>query len=345
MRHLATIERIKKIESIPNADKIELATVRDWKVVVRKDDFKEKDYIVFYEIDSFLPVKQEYEFLLKGSKIKKLLIDGEEKEGIRLKSTKLRGQLSQGLIMPINLVLSADGTYEEDQDVSEELGVFKYEPPIPACISGIVKGNFPSFIPKTDEERIQNCGDLLEMIKGCDCYITSKLDGTSATFYKYKGEFGACSRNLELKDGDNIFWKLAKEYNLMEKLPEGFAVQGEIVGPGIQNNPLKLSKSDIYIYNIFDIKNQQYLNFDNMVSTVRGLGLKTVPVINDNFIINHTVEELLEMANGKSPINDKVLQEGIVIRPLVERNETINRIITRLSFKVISNEYLLKVEQ
>lgn len=344
MRHLATIERIKKIEQIPNADQIELATVRDWKVVVRKGEFEEGSFIIFYEIDSFLPVKPEYEFLLKGSKAKKLLINGEEKEGIRLKTIRLRGQLSQGLIMPIS-ILPTDNYYDEGQDVSEELEVFKWEPPIPACIAGVVKGNFPSFIPKTDEERIQNCGDLLERIKGCDCYITSKLDGTSATFYKYKGEFGACSRNLELKEGDNVFWKLAKEYNLIEKLPEGFAIQGEVVGPGIQNNPLKLSKPDLYVYNIFDIKNQEYLHYSNMESTIRSLGLKIVPVINDNFVINHTIEQLLEMANGKSPINDKVLQEGIVIRPLIERNETINRIITRLSFKVISNEYLLKVEQ
>jgi len=355
MRKLSSIQFIKNIESIPNADKIELATIRDWKVVIQKGLHSIGDKIVYFEIDSFLPVIEAFDFLLKGTKVKKLLIDGEEKEGIRLRTIKLRGQISQGLIMPLTIL---DGLkYENDdrenpkysdqegKDVSELLGVYKYERPIPACIAGEVKGYFPAFIPKTDEERIQNLGDALSRIKGYEMFITSKLDGTSATYFRRDGVFGVCSRNLELKETeDNVFWVIAKKYKLDEILEDNMCIQGEIVGPGIQSNPLKLSEFELFVYNVFNINEQKYLSYVELCKYLALKKLKMVPVINDEFIIDHTVEQLLELANAKSPLNDKVDQEGIVIRPLIERTETVNRVMTRLSFKVISNNYLLKHE-
>jgi len=118
------------------------------------------------------------------------------------------------------------------------LGVTKYEPPIPACLSGIMKGRFPSFIPKTDETRVQVLQQLLSKYKGERCYITEKLDGSSATFFMHNHEFGVCSRNMELLEDDtNSFWKVAREMDIENKLKElngNYALQGELIGEGIQ---------------------------------------------------------------------------------------------------------------
>jgi len=343
MRHLVTIQKIIELFPIENADNIEVAQIKDWKIVVKKNEFKKDDLVLYYEIDSFLPVRPEYDFLLKGTKIRKMIFNNTEREGIRLKTIRLRGQISQGLILPIS-VLNRYGNFEikEGADVSEQLDVIKWEPPIPACIAGEVKGKFPSFLPKTDEERIQNCGHLLETFRGHEFYITSKLDGTSATFYKYNGEFGVCSRNLELKRNvDNVFWKIAKQYNIEENLPDGFCIQGEIVGEKIQENRLKIKGHKLYVFNVYNIKEGHFLDFKFFKNFALGLGLETVPILEDDFILNHDVEQILQLADAKSPFGD-FWQEGIVVRPTSEKLATIGGVFTRLSFKAISNEYLLK---
>jgi len=233
MRKLVTIQKIEEKKLIEGADKIEAARVKGWWIVVQKDQFRVGDSVLYYEIDSFLPVRPEYEFLLKGNKPKKMLFDGKEIEGIRLKTIKLKGQISQGLIMPIPEGLKIP----DDGDVSEELGVIKFEIPIPACLTGIIKGSFPAFLPKTDEERIQNMVDVLNINT---FYVTEKIDGTSTTFYKKDGVFGVCSRNIELVEGETTQWRIAKELDLINKIPDNFALQGELVGEGIQGNPLKI---------------------------------------------------------------------------------------------------------
>lgn len=342
MRKLATIEKIADIQPIPNADQIVAVKVREWWVVAKKDQFQIGSPCVFFEIDSFLPITPVFEFLLKGSKPKKMLVDGAERDGIRLKTIKLRGQISQGLVLPIDSTLE---NHPIGTDVSEIIGVVKWEMPIPANLSGTVKGDFPSFIPKTDEIRVQNCAEILETHRGVVCYITSKLDGTSATFFKRNGEFGACSRNLDLKDTEgNTHWQIARQYQIAEKLPDGFAIQGEIVGHGIQDNPHKLAGQQFFAYNVFNIQKQKYLDYKDFVAFVHERGWNTVPVINDHFILEHNAESLLAMATAPCPLNRLTLQEGIVIRPLVEMTATIDRILSRFSFKAISNEYLLKHE-
>lgn len=340
MRKLVTIEKIQDIQPIEGADLIAKAKVKEWWVVIRKDEFKIGDKALYFEIDSLLPVKPEYEFLLRGSTPKKMLVDGKEIEGIRLKTIKLRGQISQGLAMPTS------DSREVGTDVTEELEVIKYEPPISPDIAGIVKGLFPSFISKTDEERIQNCSEILENNKGETCYVTSKLDGVSTTFYKNKSEFGACTRKLELKeDPNNTLWKMVEKYDLKNVVPEGFAIQCELMGEGIQKNTLKLKGHKLFVYNLFNIMEQKYLDYDVLVEFVKENNLDMVPVIDDNFVLNHSCEDLLKLAVAKSPINPDVLQEGIVIRPLKEKNTSISGVLDRFSFKVISNEYLLKVEK
>lgn len=338
MRQLASIQKIAEIRQIEGADKIVKVRVKDWWIVTQKDSFKEGDWCVFYEIDSFLPIEPLYNFLLKGSKPKKMLVDGVEREGIRLKTIKLRGQLSQGLVLPLAEVLpTVNEKYDgpiEGLEVSELLNVIKYEAPIPADLQGKVLGSFPSFIPKTDEERIQNMAEVL-----CGWYVTEKLDGTSVTFYKHDGHFGVCSRNQELLETPgNTQWKIARELGLPDKLPDNFAVQGELVGEKIQGNPLKITGQKVYFFNAYNIATGAYLPYKDLIVFCVERNLTTVPVLDPDFNLPKTTEELLKCADGKSQINPEVLREGIVVRPKAELTYKGQR----LSFKAISNEYLLK---
>jgi RNA ligase (TIGR02306 family) len=219
MRKLASIKIIDDIQPIEGADMIELAVVGGWKVVIAKDvGHKVGDHVVYCEIDSFLPIEPEFEFLRKSS-FKKM----GAQEGFRLKTIKLRGQVSQGLIIPlrdaIDVIIRRSGmdyvgTFAEDDDVTGMLGIQKYEPPVPAQLAGKAKGNFPGFIQKTDEERVQNLTRDYEGWKlqsAHQFYAAEKLDGSSATFYLRDGQFGVCSRNLELVEvEDNTFWKVAR---------------------------------------------------------------------------------------------------------------------------------------
>jgi RNA ligase (TIGR02306 family) len=335
MRKLASIQRIEEIQPIEGADNIEKIRIQGWWCVSKKGEFKVHDPCIYFEIDSLLPNIAQFSFLSKGNTLKKSIIEnGKEVEGFRLKTIKLRGQLSQGLALPLSLfpeiIVREIGT-----DVSQEIKVYKYEPPIPVHLSGEVKGAFPGIIPKTDEERIQNCTELLEKYKGQRFYISSKIDGTSSTFYKNDGEFGACGHNIEFKENDkNIFWRLVNQYDLKNKFPDGFAIQAETAGEGIQSNRLKLKGVDLYVFYVFDIKKWQYLKLDDMRLFVKELGLKMVPILDDNFILNHTCDEILKMADVNSPLNPQCIQEGLVFR-LYDSLE-------KISFKAISNEYLLK---
>jgi len=329
MRKLVTIEQVLEKKPIEGADKIEAIRIRDWWVVSQKDTFQLGDRCLFHEVDSFLPIRPEYEFLLKGSSKKRMIVDGKQVEGIRLKTIKLRGQISQGLALPIHSEYMQPVGY----DMTELLGVKLYEPPMPAELAGKVKGFFPGFIPKTDEERIQNMSDILS-----NYYVTEKLDGTSVTYYKKDGVFGVCSRNLELLEGETTQWKIAKKLDLATKLPDNFAIQGELIGEGIQKNPLKRTGQELFCFNAYNIANGIYLNFKDFIGFCDSLGIRTVPLINDNYSLPSTVDELLKFADGNSMLNPESPREGIVIRPKVEMRYN-NK---RLSFKVISNSYLLK---
>src|SRR5574344_2940523 len=152
-RKLASVQIIRGIEPIEDADLIELAIINNWRVVVsKKDGYKLGEKVIYCEIDSFLPIREEFEFLRKSS-YKKIL----DQEGFRLKTIRLRGQISQGLILPLSLL---EGDYNEGDDVTDLLGITKYEQPLDASLEGIAKGLFPSFIEKIDEERVQNLTSL-----------------------------------------------------------------------------------------------------------------------------------------------------------------------------------------
>jgi RNA ligase (TIGR02306 family) len=333
-RKLSSIRRISDIQPIDGADMIELAIVDGWKVVVAKNvGHKINDLVVYCEIDSFLPIREEFEFLRKSS-FKKM---GDE-EGFRLKTIKLRGQVSQGLILPLDVLLStgvsSDDVYE-GLDVTGMLNIVKYEPPIPAELAGKVKGLFPSFIRKTDEERIQNLAGEYEEMKKHTYYVTEKLDGSSATFYYNNGVFGVCSRNLELIETEgNTFWKVARELDLenkLQKLNSNICLQGELIGEGIQGNPYKIKGQTVRFFNIFDIDNQEYYGLPNFLITLDVLQLESVPVLDRNFQLPNSVDELLNYSDKKSKLNPNFDREGIVIRSLDRK----------ISFKVISNKFLL----
>ena len=338
MRKLATIQKIKDILPIEGADAIELAIVNGWKVVVAKNvGHKIGDYVIYCEIDSFLPIKEEFEFLRKSSY--KKMADGSE--GFRLKTIKLRGQVSQGLIIPINILMNYKNfvlEFDEGSDVSEILGIIKYEPPVPAELAGIAKGLFPSFIPKTDEERIQNLSEEIpkwnnEYSDGF--YVSEKLDGSSATFYYNEGVFGVCSRNLELLETEgNTFWRVAREMDLenkMKSLGYNVSLQGELVGEGIQGNPYKIRGQKVFFFNVFNIDKYEYAGTIEFVNTIHGLSLDTVPKLEANYILPNKIEEILQYADGKSYLNPHFDREGVVMRSKDRK----------ISFKAISNKFLL----
>lgn len=346
MRRLASIRRIDRLEPIPGADKIEVATVDGWKVVVAKDvGHQEGDLIVYCEVDSFLPIKPEYEFLRKSS-YKKM----GDKEGFRLKTIRLRGQISQGLVLPISVLkgkidfgpgLSFEDSIENmlGQDVSDILGIVKYEKPIPAQLSGKVRGNFPSFLQKTDEERVQNL-DISE-IAGKEWDVTEKVDGTSFTCYKYEGQFGVCSRNLELTETeDNTYWQVARKYNLERALPNDYALQGEIIGPGIQGNKYGLKEPKLLVFAFYSIRRRMYLNSNESIQGMleavmrrTSPDLEMVPTLpTKRFNQNIVVDDILRMAEGESKLKSGVEREGLVFKSVDHHN---------WSFKAISNKFLL----
>ena len=335
MRKLASIQRILALDTIEGADAIERAAVLGWQLIVKKGEFQVGDLIVYCEIDSLMPTKPEFEFL--------------KPRGMRVRTIRLRGQISQGICFPLSF-LPDDFSIVEGADCTEVLGIEKYEPPIPACLSGIAKGRFPSFIPKTDETRVQVLQKLLDKYKGEKCYITEKVDGSSGTFYLNNGEFGVCSRNLELlEDADNSFWKVARQMDIESKLLSlngNFAIQGELIGEKIQDNKLKLRGQTMLFFNAFDIDLFEYLPFKKSFALFEKLQLPTVPLIAADYELTNDIDAIVRMATLKSAIRAEVWAEGIVIRPLNEKidlllsNENFNN--GRVSFKAINPEFLLK---
>jgi len=373
-RKLASIQRIASIRPIEGADAIEVARINNWDVVVKKNEFKVGELCVYFEIDSFLPIREEFEFLRKSS-YKKM----GDQEGFRLKTIRLRGQVSQGLVVPITILNGEEemkigisrqpdgdrlqlGPYDnalvidEGVDVTELLGVVKYEPPIPAELAGKVKGSFPSFLRKTDEERVQNLVKEYAQWKeqDLDFYVTEKLDGSSATYYYKDGVFGVCSRNLELAEPEefvegmimcadgierprqqNSFWKVAQEIGLKEKLEaygRNIAIQGELIGEGIQGNPYKIKGQTVRFFNLFYIDSQEYAGLPMFLATMQhDLKLETVPILEMSANLPNTIDELLAYADAKSVLNPNFDREGVVLRSMDRK----------ISFKAISNKFLM----
>lgn len=326
MRQLASIQRILSIEPIPGADAIEKATILGWQVVIKKNEFTTGDLCIYMEIDSLLPEQEQFEFLRPVN--------------FRIRTRKLRGQISQGICFPLS-ILPADTVIFEGADMTALLGIEKYEPPVPPDLSGLMKGLFPSFIPKTDETRVQVLQELLDEHKGREAFITEKLDGSSMTCFLRDGEFGVCSRNMELHEQEaNTFWKVARQLDIEPKLRalgRNIAIQGELVGEGIQGNKLQLKGQTLFIFSIFLVDEYRYANFEEWTSLMKQLDLPAVPVINDSYLVENDIPSILAKATTKSLLNKDVLAEGIVIRVKDSKEH--------VSFKAISNEFLLKFDE
>lgn len=330
MRKLASIRQIADVRPIPDADAIEVATIDGWQVVVKRGEFEPGDLCVYHEIDSFLPVTvPQYEFLATRG----VRTDAEGRRGARLRTAKLRGQISQGLALPVSGFFS-DGEVSLGDDVTDRLGIVKWEEPVPACLAGKVRGTLPAFLRKTDQERLQNIPYILN--DGGVWEVTVKLDGSSMTAYLNNGIFGVCSRNLDLEEADgNTFWKVAREAGLEEKMRDvciNFALQGELIGEGVQGNPEKIKGHQFRVFDVWLIDEARHATPNERGEIVAEMdGVLHVPVLHSRATLPSSVEDALDIADGPS-LNPNTRREGVVYK----------RIDGEKSFKVISNRYLLK---
>lgn len=338
-RKLASIQRVVGCTPISGADRIESAQVLGWQVVVPKGAYSAGDLCIYLEIDSVPPDTDAFRFLWA-----KPGAPASERPGnYRLKSKRMRGALSQGCIFPTSIL--PDGTsLSEGLDVSDILGVVKWETP-----STEVGDPYPTHIlPKTDEIRIQSMPEILEELRGVECYSTVKADGSSMTVLRHDlsedSIFQVCSRNFALHDVPGCqFWKTARAYGLHENLPMNFAVQGELVGPGIQKNRLGLDIHKFLVFSVYHITTRTYLGLDALRLFCTPLGLEMVE-IDDEFIMNTDVGGMLQKSSGFYS-GSGLPREGIVVRPrkpvLSQALSAYNGKESFSSFKVISNEYLL----
>jgi len=367
MRKLASIQVISDITPILGADMIETASVLGWSVVIaKKDKFKVGDKVVYCEIDSILPDRPEFEFLRERK--------------FRVRTIKLKKQVSQGICFPLSVL--PKGNYNEGDDVTDVLGVVKYDPQAEVekrlsdermlvhknridkflkrytWYRSFIKPSrlpFPSFIKKTDEDRIQLFPWICTKHVDTVFEVSEKVDGQSATYFLIKNPvswqrwfkpylFGVCSRNFQLLKADNSsYWDIANRLNIKESLSglmrfigrkggcDRIILQGEIIGPKIQGNKYRRTSNEFYAFNLFfdDEQCDNRLLFENM----EAMDLKTVPLLND-MKLAPTIKENLELANGKSRLSD-TLREGLVLR-----NYQLG-----LSFKIVSPEFLLKHEE
>ena len=354
MRKLATIRRIAEIRPIENADKICHYRVDGWWVVDTVDKFQVGDLALYFEIDAWCP-HELAPFLSKGKEPREY----NGVKGERLKTIKLRGAVSQGLLLPIPTELNDPTQFTEGLDVTELLGIQKWEPPIPAQLRGKIAGIFPSWLRKTDEDRIQNCFKDVSPRLNESWVIEEKVDGSSMTVGYRKGdfildkegqpipeEFVVCSRNLSLKldDEHNTFVRIAKESGIqdaMKSYGRNLGISGELIGEGVQGNKYDIKGHRWLVFNIFDVDTGKYVSAEERQLIIRdlvalGATIEQVPVITavgTKLLDGLSVDDFLEMAEGKSILNPKTEREGLVFKNQTDPN---------ISFKAISNRWLLK---
>jgi len=367
-RKLASLQRILAINPIKDADKIEVATVLGWQVVVAKSEgFKVGDLVVYVEIDSILPDKPEFEFMRDRK--------------FRVRTIKLRGQVSQGICFPLSILPKTTMVYD-GADVTEAIGITKYDPQAEferketerlasidknrmdkflkryawyrKLIFKPTKKPFPSFIRKTDEDRIQLFPDYYERWGQHRFYVTEKVDGQSATYFmirnprkglfRKKWLFGVCSRNFQLlKPDSSSYWTLAKELDIETKMRKwcdthgkGLIIQGEAVGSKIQGNKYGYDGVKLFVFNVasYDKGQLDYMDQARQVGFCIYHGFNHVYVLDMGFSLLPTIAEMVEYAQSKSLHNKNVPREGVVLRNYKNN----------ISFKVINPDFLLKYE-
>jgi len=346
MRKLASVQRVYKIDPIEGADRIELAHVLGWQCVVNKGTFEPMDLGVYFEIDSYLPIRDEFEFL-RASSYKNTNIMG---EGFRLRTQRFRGQISQGLLLPLSVFPEIPVNPEVGMDVTDLLGVRKWEIEERAMSGGTAIGTLPYDIPHTDETRVQEMPELIQEFAGLKYYISTKMDGTSCSIGVDENGFHVTGHNYEYKDdGMSDFYKFINEREYRERVEtlardnnmRTLTLQGEFCAPGIQKNRLRLTKPEWYVFTIRE--NGRRVGLYRMLEICDALGIEHVPIeeVGKDLPEKYpTVEALLTRADGEYPKGGK--KEGIVVRPVEPVYST--SISGSLSMKVVSNKYLLKHE-
>ncbi|MDR1087685.1 MAG: RNA ligase (ATP) [Coriobacteriales bacterium] len=331
MRALATIQEVRDVRPIENSDFLELAQVMGWHCVVNKGQFSIGQEAVYFEVDSFLPIDERYEFLRKTSYRK----NDDNGEGFRIKTIRLRGELSQGLLLPLSDFPELAGARVGD-DVTEQLGVKKWYIPEVASGSGTIIGRRPYGIPASDEIRIQSALELLPELQGHPYSITTQMDGTSCIVYCLDGKLGCCSRNNEIKDEpDALYWDPVYRYGLKEKLAalgRNVVLTGELCGPGIQKNKLRLPEYAWYVFDWKEWEEDRYVSYQEMLNNCTALGVPVVPLEEHGDDFEYGLDELLPKAIGSYPSG--IQKEGIVVRD--------SQYPHRVSFKVLNNVALLK---
>ena len=353
MRKLCTVERIMDIKSASNSDNLEIAYIKGWQVVIRKKEFNINDLVAYFEIDSLIPRTSITSFLFKDKK--------EDVSDARLKTAKLRGNLSQGLALSLSQIETFykemtgqdfdKSLFTEGTDLTEILNIKKYEPPVPEE-EGAKSSSRVWEIPKTDEERYQSNPDLVEELKGKEYYASVKLDGTSTTvILNYNEneelEVNVCGRNTcYTENPNNKYWAAAMKYGMKEKILDYYnktgkrlAFQGELIGPKIQGNKMGLSENDLYIFNVYVAEGKlpyEKCDLDTALSICKELELKFVPIeLTGVFEYNiDDLQSLTELPYNKYFPNAKPSQN---IEGLVFRSKDM-----KVSFKVISNNFLIK---
>lgn len=355
-RKMAHIAEVTAVNEISGADAIVSYEIDEgWTVVDKKGAYSVGDRVIYLMIDAWVP-HEIAPFLSKGKTPRQYNgVSGE-----KLRTIRLRGALSQGLILPISVLgkpvsranrglcdvyLKRDADHkilcgvnaELGANVSHFLNIQKWEPP-PEFQQADAAGLFPVFLQKSDQTRIQNLWrDNRALFARLDILyeITEKLEGQSLTAYFNNGQFGVCSRNLELKDSDNTFWNTARKYDLQTKLSsigKNIAIQCEQCGPGISGNIYGMTEHKLYVYDIFDIDSRRYLSPDERNDVLAKLDLPHVPVVHQSHGGFSTLQEYLDFADGYSVLSfNKTLREGLVFKAYTT---------DRVSFKVISNKYL-----
>lgn len=346
-RALVYIVKINALKPIPKADRIEIAEINGWQCIVQKGKFGVGDLAVYFSIDTIPDLNDPNTAFMKNA----------NKHG-RIKTIKLRGVISQGLLGSINWVSSRGhdiSGLKEGDDITQLMGAIKYisadeQDVYPALVGSHIDSTlkFPPYVPKTSERRLQDSPEMPKEVKDHEVIITRKEDGCSATyilgpdgeFYIFGRNIGWSRKLIEENLVKNHYVKVESMYSIeqsMRALGMVVAIQGEIVGPAVNSNRLKLDDYQYRLFNVWDIKTQQYLDWDSVVDIANKLKLQTVPVVFRGMgsIIGDTKEQYLDLAKRQMYSCD-IIAEGIVVKTNDHKHPA-----QRISFKVISNDYLL----
>ncbi len=303
---LAVIGRVTATKAIEGADRIHQAIVDcgdegNWSGVVGKDIVEGATVLVFLQ-DAVLPESSRWDFMSKHK--------------WRVRMARFKGVPSECVIVPavgdeLDLFLGTD--------LTQVYGVTKYEKPVPAAIAGDVRGNFPSFIPKTDEENFQRVRELDLVMDDSDWLATVKYDGTSCTVWvDDEGEMHVCSRNLELKEltasgAGNVYWQAARKFGL-ERLPAGLALQFEVYGPGIQGNPAGATELEIAAFTLYHIGEKRRAHFGALVAICQSLDIPMAAIVASGrgFIGEDNIRLIADSARYEN----EAQAEGVVFRSI-----------------------------